>query len=259
MRAPRTLIVLFLVLAFASAPAAARANDPQEIYRQALELERNGEYGKAEALYESLFGSSPENYNYYTRYKLVLSRQRKFDILIPVMEERLKRRSDPYTKMELGTVYYAAGKPGDAEAVWRSVMKGVRPEMQRSYANYVYRDMLEYGLGGRFYDAAILLREMTGLPDLLAQVAFENALRYQDWEHAAQEIRMILTRKPNDLRAVRQAYFSLAENSPFYPVMIAELRTIAAPEAQRFLSETLVHTAAYREAFEVLKTYPQLA
>ena len=227
-------------------------------YRQAYAYEKNGEYEKAESLYKALHESYPDHYNYFTHYKLVLSKQKKFNILIPLLEKRIKRRSyDHYLRLELGVLYYAVQQEDKARETWNLVFKEKSISMCKNYANYIYQDIMEYGLGNTFHAMIRELRELTGISDLLVQYYFLTCMRYQDWEHAAKEIKTIIKTQPNNLRYVRQTFFNETPESPLYNLVLEKITDIDSDPARMFLSEIYTYLNDHYSAYKVLSTYPE--
>ncbi|MBW6458662.1 MAG: hypothetical protein K0B52_05820, partial [FCB group bacterium] len=231
--------------------------DEQESYRQALAFERAGEYERAEAIYGELYHARPGDHNYFTRYKDVLKRQRKLNRLMPLLEERLSARTpDPYLSLELGVVYYARDDQAAAKRIWSNVFGNRPASLQQNYANYIYRQTMEYGIGSSFYNIVKDLRDMTGMENLLVNYAFLSCVQYQNWQQGAEEIERIIRNKPEDLRHVRQSFFSQAAQSPLYEITLDKVRDIHTVAARVFISEIHMHTGNYAAAFEILSSKP---
>jgi len=253
-----TLMLMMLAgLIFGFQFPAGQTFDEQEMYQQALVFEQAGEHEKAETIYEELYNARPGHHNYFIRYKEILKRQRKLDRLERLLEERLSARTpDPYLGLELGVVYYARDNKTAGKRVWSEVFATRPASLRQNYANYIYRQTMEYGIGSSFYDIVKDLREMTGVHDLLVNYAFLTCVQFQNWEQGAEEIERIIRTKPDDLRFVRQSFFSQPARSPLYEVTLKRLRDISSVAAQVFMSEIYIHTGKYAAAFEVLSADP---
>lgn len=231
----RTLIIfLFSALSLLYA----QQESENERYRRAYELERKTDYQAAEELYRELYESSPQNYNYYTRYKYVLNRQRKFTLLIPLLEEHGARRAyDLYLRLELGVIYYAAERKVDARKVWQEVFGSKSAAVRKNYATYVYQNIIEYGLNTMLTPVIEELRQLTAIPELLTRYALINYLNFRQWDKAAEELRLLIEKQPDELRYVQGTLFSLDPDLPLFQSIPAALEGLESNEALNFLSE----------------------
>lgn len=225
----------------------------QDNYRKAIVFEKIGEYSKAESLYVDLYSDNPDNFNYFTRYKNMLIQQRKFELLLPVIEERVgKRQFDKYIKLELAVLYYTLGKQLDAKKIYRSIFNKQSKSMWNSYANNVYYDMIEYGQGSNCYQVINTLRDITGNRELLVRYSFITSLRYRNWDDAVKEIIVILESNPTNLRYVRSDLFRYDPLSALYQHVINELSEVDNTQGKELLSEIYIHLSDYKAAFNVL-------
>ncbi|MDZ7796600.1 MAG: hypothetical protein U5N56_05970 [Candidatus Marinimicrobia bacterium] len=254
----RLFTTFIVVLAVSISLLAAETPSDRNKYRMAFEHEKNGEYHKAEQIYEDLYESSPGNFNYFSRYKQVLAKQRKFEEMIPLLEKRIKDRShDQYFRLELGLLFYADDQKDKARKNWSFVFRGKTKGQQSNYANYIYRHVLEYGLGPQLYAIVLDLRRITGSEDLLVQHLFTVCVHYRDWEHAADEVRHIAETRPQDLRFVRPALFKQPADSPLYDRIVGRIGNIDTIPVKIFLSEVYTHIEKYEVAFDILNEKPQ--
>ncbi len=254
----RFFITFIVVLAVSISMLAAETQTDRNRYRIAFEHEKNGEYHKAEQIYEDLYESNPGHFNYFSRYKQVLAKQRKFNEMIPLLEKRIKDRlHDQYFRLELGLLYYADNQEDTAREHWSFVFKDKSKGQQNNYANYIYRHVLEYGLGPQLYAIVLDLRRIAGSEDLLVQHLFTTCVHYRDWEHAADEVLHIAGTRPQDLRFVRQTLFKQPADSPLYDRIAGRIRNIDTIPVKIFLSEIHTHTEKYEDAFDILNEQPQ--
>lgn len=242
-----TLVLMLLTVALA------RPVNTQNEYNLALSFEKKGELAKAESLYVGLYAASPDNFNYYQHYKNVLIMQRKFGEIIPLIENRLKKRQyDNYLQLELGTVYYADKDKRKARDIWTDVFKDKTGRNKNSYANTIYYEVLEYGLGNEFWQIVKDLRNITSDPRLLVDRNFILSLRYRNWDQAVNEILHILNTNPEDLRYIRSGLFRYDPGSALYSIAADKLSDIDSPEAAELLSDIYIHINENQKAFEVL-------
>ncbi|MDZ7822421.1 MAG: hypothetical protein U5N26_11820 [Candidatus Marinimicrobia bacterium] len=164
------------------------------------------------------------------------------------------RPSDDHFRLELGLLYFAEGQGKKAEDAWRSVFAGKHVRTRRNYAAYVYRDVLEYGLGAQLYSVVQELRSITGIENLLVRYLFNICVQYRDWEHAAGEVQHIVETQPEDLRYVRQALFRQPPDASLYDLIGGKISDNEDPDVKIFLSEMYTHTEAYDKAYAILKT-----
>ncbi|MEA2077912.1 MAG: hypothetical protein U9O95_07840 [Candidatus Marinimicrobia bacterium] len=245
--------IMIFILLMPSSTAYGRDNDQQNIYKKAVAFEKNGDYVKAESLYVDLYSANPDNSTYFTRYKNMLILQRKYKDLLPVMElQANKRKYDRYLKLELGVLYYALNDPKNARKYWSVVFKGQTGSMKNSYANAVYYDVIEYGMGSNFPLVVNDLRKITGDPKLLVNYNFYTSLRYRNWDQAVNEILHILENDPNDLRYVRASLFSFDPLSALYRRAINGLQDQNSTKAKELLSEIYIHLGKYETAYVIL-------
>ena len=225
----------------------------QDNYRKAIVFEKTGEYSKAESLYVDLYSNNPDNFNYFTRYKNMLIQQRKFELLLPVIQERVeKRQFDKYIKLELAVLYYTLDKQSDAKKIYRSIFNKQSKSMWNSYANNVYHDVIEYGQGSNCYQVTNTLRDITGNRELLVRYSFVTSLRYRNWDDAVKEIIVILESNPTNLRYVRSDLFRYDPLSALYQRAINELSEVDNTQGKELLSEIYIHLSDYKSAFNVL-------
>ena len=248
--AHRGLVLLLLMFL----PLFGRVVKQQNTYQEAIAFERTGQYAKAESLFVDLYNSDRNNYNYYNRYRQILVLQRKFTVLQPVMEERIKEHShDAYLKLELGMLYFAMEQKNKAKKLWSEVFKGKKANIRNSYAVAVYQDALEYRTGNEFHLITDMLRSVTNDPQLLINYNFSLALRYRNWDQAVDEIMHILKTDAKGLRYVRQSIFRYDPLSALYPRAIHALKSTDSPQGVNLLSEIYIHLKEYEKAFECLK------
>ena len=231
----------------------ARNDSLKERYQQAIAYEKSGQYAKAESLYVDMYQADPNNYNYYNRYKNILIQQRKFDLLLPILEERSAQQgNDTYVQLELSVLNYAMDDTLKARTIWKKTFLGSNTSKQRSYANTIYQKVLEYRLGSNFYKIVKDIRRITNNANILVNYNFSLALHYRNWRQAVEEIIHILDVNPYDLRYVRPYLFQYEPNSILYEIAIEELKKLDDNEAKILLSEIYLHIDQYALAYEVL-------
>ncbi len=249
----RHIIYILLLMCLLFSTVWGRVNDQQNIYKKAFAFEKNGEYTKAESLYVDLYSTYPGNNTYFTRYKNMLILQKKFQELLPVLEQRVKEKTyDRYIKLELGVLYYALDDPDKARKIWSEIFKGQTGSMKNSYASAIYYDVIEYGIGSNLVLIVNDLRKMTGDPKLLVNYNFSTSLRYRNWDQAVDEILHILENDPKDLRFVRSGLFRFDPLSALYRRAINGLKDQESSEAKELLSDVYIHLGEYESAFMVL-------
>lgn len=244
-------VIFFLFVALSLLHA--QQESENERYRRAYELERRADYETAEELYRELYESNPQNYNYYTRYKYVLNRQRKFTLLIPLLEEYSARRAyDIYLRLELGVIYYAAERREDARNTWQELFRGKSTALRKNYATYVYQNVNEYGLNAILAQVIEELRQLTDMPELLTRYALINHLNFRQWDKAAEELRLLIEKQPDELRYVQGTLFSLDPGLPLFQYIPPALEGLESNATLNFLSEFYLYLNDADAAVDVL-------
>jgi hypothetical protein len=245
------LVILFMSLSLLSG----REISQQDDYQKAVAFEKSGEYTKAESLYVNLYNANPNNYNYFSRYKNMLIQQRKYETLLPLIQDKAKQRNyDNYIKLELGVLNFALENRVEARKLWTAVLKDQQSNTRRSYAISIYQDVIEYGLGNSFYLIVDDLRKITADQTLLVNYNFSNSLRYRNWEQAVKEILHILDTDPQNLKIVRSSLFRYDPLSALYQRAIEGLTEVESAPGRELLSEIYTHVGDHRSAFEALST-----
>ena len=231
-----------------------QANDQQEIYKNAQFMEQKGDYARAESLYVELYNLHPDNYNYFNRYKNLLIRQKKYNDLVPLLENRLSKRSyDRYLKLEISVLYYVLDMRPKALDLWKDIFNSQTKNMKNSYANALYYDLVEYGQASRLYEMVIDLRQFTSDPRLLVNQNFAVSLKYRNWDDAVKEILHILKTNTEDLRYVRANLFRYDPDSELYTRAIEALKKNDQTESIVLLSDIYSHIGEFQNAFNLLE------
>ena len=249
----RSLYICILIIFLMLTSLWGSNNNQENNYRLAITFEKNGEYSKAESLYVDLYTNQPDNFNYFTRYKNMLIRQRKFETLLPVIEDRVKvRLYDRYLKLELAVLYFTLGEIPNAEEIFRSVFNDISQSMRNSYAANIYQDVIEYGQGSNCFKVIDRLRKITGDPELLVRYNFITSLRYRNWDEAIKEILVILDTNPKNLQYVRSELFTYEPSSDLYQRAIEGLLEHESSEGKELLSEIYIYLDDLGSAYEIL-------
>lgn len=128
--------------------------EPGNRYLLAQAFEKNGEYDKAEKLYQELLKEQNWNTQYFTALNNLLLRQKKFTESIKLIEERmLLFPGDITLPGELGVTYHQKGDLRKAYEIWDAELNkpGAAVITARVLANYAIRV--------RALDKAILILE----------------------------------------------------------------------------------------------------
>lgn len=252
MKIRRFIIMLFCFVISASLLAKPSKSD---IYRLAGNFERKGEYAKAESLYVDLFNSEPNNYNYFSRYKHSLLLQQKYEDIKILLEDRHeKNQHDLYTRLELSVLYYTLGDKQEAKKHWEYIFSQKNSRMQSSYGNTIYNKVLEYRLGGSFYEIVDELRRITNKSNFLVSYNFSTSFRFMNWDQSVDEILHIIKNDPADLKYVRPHLFLQDSESAIYEKALSKLSSVKGPEAQILMSDINLHIENYNAALMNLST-----
>lgn len=231
----------------------AQNDSPAERYKKAYEFERKADYESAEQIYRELHEAYPQNYNYFIRYKYVLSRQRKLELLVPLLEGALKARSyDVYMRIELGVLYFSRDRKEEALTQWRLAFRGKNNNIFNNYALHVYRTINDYGLNNLLLPAIDELRSLTDIPDLLARYAFVNQVNYRDWPRALEELRLLIKGDEREFTQAKAALFDLDTSLAIFDMIPEALENMRENESRIFLSDYYLYLGRSDSAVAVL-------
>ncbi|RMF68392.1 MAG: outer membrane protein assembly factor BamD [Calditrichaeota bacterium] len=166
----------------------------------AQSLERRGNYPAALQIYRSLYEQVPNNLLYYEGVKRNLMRLKRFDELLPIITEQLRRTRDERYEADLGNAFYKRGDRERGMSVWKKMLQD-HPKSQAVYS-YVAAAMLDNRL---YEDAAAvykLARERFKRDDLFVfELANIYVIRLQ-YEKATLEFLRHLERNPNQFNYI---------------------------------------------------------
>lgn len=101
-------------------------NTDEELAAQYL---AEGEYDKAQILYEKLLKKNPESVYIYENYFLCLTKTKDFDNAEKLIKKQAKRFTDiPLYKVDEGYLLVLQGKDKEAAAVYAGLMKGINTD-----------------------------------------------------------------------------------------------------------------------------------
>jgi tetratricopeptide (TPR) repeat protein len=251
----RHIRIIFISMLMLLGAAYAQKEGPNELYRQAYELERKAEYASAEEIYRQLHEAYPQNYNYFTRYKQVLTRQRKRESLVPLLEKMLEQRSyDAYLRIELGILYYSFGRKVEARKQWQQAFRGKNESILNNYASFIYQIMNDHGLNHQLTGVSNEIRSLTGIPDLLARHVFIHQMNYQEWDAALEELRLLIGGNAAELRQAKSALFDLDTGLPIFRMIPPFLKDMDSERSKLFLSDLYVYLQQPDSAISVLRS-----
>lgn len=233
-----TIIILATLLAI----PAAFGQDHASRFRTARNLERAGEYERAEDIFRELVEAAPENVGYVIAWTDALIRLKRYDEAIAALEARRANRPDDYAlAAKLGEALHLKGDRERAEEVWRAALDKSRGDAS------AYRTFADAALAARDVDLAVefleLGNERVGDGALFS---FDiGHLYYRTMKHrrAAETYAGILEKNPNQVGAV------VARMRGYFQDPDAATEAIETFEAKRRESDELVWAQALAEFY----------
>lgn len=249
----KIMIILWSILCSVPLLAANPKSPADSLYREAILLEKSGNYELASSFMDSLYTQAPTNYSYYQKYRHLLSVQRNFDELKLLLEDRFRRFPHNLSlEMELGVLEYHVGRISRAKAHWQAVYKKGKRSFSSSYAIVAYNRIVEYKFLEDFPAVVAILREISNDPALLYRQYFMLTLRYMQWDKASDELLHVCDTHPEHLKYLDSDMFRVAHTSPFFEMSLKKLSQRNSAEAHITRSRLLFHQNKYDAAVNEL-------
>lgn len=249
----RIAIILGIILCSVPLLAAGPKSPADSLYREAIQLEKSGNYEPATTLMDSLYRQFPSNYSYYQKYRHLLAVQRNFEELKLLVEDRSRRYPHNLSlEMELGVLDYHMGRNSRAKTHWQSVYKKGNRSFSSSYAIVAYNRIVEYKFLEDFPDVVAILRNISNDPGLLYRQYFMLTLRYMQWDKASDELLHVCDTHPEHLKYLNNDMFRVAHTSPFFDMSLEKLSHRNSAPAHITRSRLLFHQKKYAPAVNEL-------
>jgi tetratricopeptide (TPR) repeat protein len=191
---------ILLLATFLALPATF-GQDAARRFQAARNLERAGEYERAEDVYRDLVEAAPNNDNYFYAWADALVRLKRYDEAIAALEARRARTPhNPTLAATLGKALYLKGEREQAEETWRAAL-------DESWSDAsAYRIVADAALAARDVDLAVefleLGNERVGDGTLFAFDVGHLYYRTMKHRRAAEAYADILATNPNQVGAV---------------------------------------------------------
>jgi TolA-binding protein len=232
------ILLIALPLLVLSPTAFSQTSDLTAKFRLATALEQANDFDHALKLYEELTAADPVNPVYADAVQRLLMQLKRYDDAVSFMNERLKKTPDnPSLLVALGTVYYRAGKEGDAYATWQRVI-ALSPRNPN-----VYRLVASAELDNRLLDRAVGTyrqgRTTIGDPGLFNLELAQLLVATMDYAGATDEYLFWFRHNPSQLSYVENRLSAFTAKPDGRARAIAAVRGALRQGADRGLYELL--------------------
>ncbi len=209
-------VLFFTFMCFATVFAQELDNATQ--LRLAQQLEDEGEWEHAAALYQGLYRSMPNNAVVIDGLQRSYAQLKQYDSAIVVIQRWLVREPNNINAMgNLGGLYYDSGHERQADSIWNAIIT-IDPHNTNLY-RFVASEMMEH----RLYDKSIAMyvrgRKASGNDAAFAQELGSLYAALQNYSEATREYLRLIAESPNQLGLV-QALISQMLSEPHALVSI---------------------------------------
>lgn len=165
------LIKLLLIISFISFfPNTTNSQSVlDEKYKLALTFERNGDFAKAEEIYQEIYFQNKSRLDFFLGLARCKKALNKFSELAPLVEEQLKQRKNLDLFLLAGEVHWKLGNFDIAKAFWKDAIK----EFSNYDSTYIKTAIIQSNL--RQFDLAIETL-LQGRKNLKSDVLFSDDL-----------------------------------------------------------------------------------
>jgi tetratricopeptide (TPR) repeat protein len=206
-RAMKITIILTILLSITVLFAQQTRSDDYNRLLLAQSFEQQGDYEKAQKIYEELYQKEPTNINYFNSLNRVYTLQKNFAASISLLENRLNDYPNDINLIgQLGSTYYMSGNYDKAYQIWEEPLK--KPEASQ----VTFRVIANFAIERRAFDKAIEILEK-GKPTTKDPFIFSMDLANlysltMRYEKAAEEYSSILETSPTQLAVVQSRILS---------------------------------------------------
>lgn len=200
-------IILTILLSISVLFAQQTRSDDYNRLLLAQSFEQQGDYEKAQKIYEELYQKEPTNINYFNSLNRVYTLQKNFAASISLLENRLNDYPNDINLIgQLGSTYYMSGNYDKAYRIWEEPLK--KPEASQT----TFRVIANFAIERRAFDKAIEILEK-GKPTTNDPFIFSMDLANlysltMRYEKAADEYCSILETSPTQLSVVQSRILS---------------------------------------------------
>lgn len=200
-------IILTILLSISVLFAQQTRSDDYNRLLLAQSFEQQGDYEKAQKIYEELYQKEPTNINYFNSLNRIYTLQKNFAASILLLENRLQDYPNDINLIgQLGSTYYMSGNYDKAYRIWEEPLK--KPEASQT----TFRVIANFAIERRAFDKAIEILEK-GKPTTNDPFIFSMDLANlysltMRYEKAAEEYCSILETSPTQLSVVQSRILS---------------------------------------------------
>lgn len=142
-------LIFIILLAFFATLSLTSQNILEEKYKLAQSFERNGDFVKAEEIYQEIYLQNKNRLDYFFGLARCKKALNKFSELVPLVEEQLQQRKNLEVYILAGEVHWKLGNIEKAKSYWRDAIK----EFSNNDSTYIKISTLQSNL--RQFDLAI--------------------------------------------------------------------------------------------------------
>ncbi len=258
----RLIPVMTLLLVLGVAPAMSQALDAETKFRLAQGLERAGDLERAASLYRELYQRDPSSPVLFDALQRVLVQLKQYDDAILLIRSRLAANpSDVVLRATLGSVEYRAGREGDADRDWNSILANDPKNMN------VYRMLAGVMIENRLLDRAADVyrrgRAASGDNSLFSMELAQLLVASMDYGGATREYLRWLDRNPAQVGFVqnRMAAFTAKPDGRNAAIEAVQQALHDQEDARRYelLGWLYLEGNEFEKAFAVYRTLDKLA
>lgn len=181
--------------------------DANNRFRLGTSFEQSGEYEKAKQIFEELYNTNPQNYQYFDALNRIYLQLKDYDNSINIIEDKIEANENNINLYGmLGKTYYIKGDENKAFNIWDQALQKI-PANQNSY-----RIMANYAIEMRAFDKAIeYLNKGKSVSDTPRLFSYDLASIYSltmRFKDAAREYCEIISSHPKQYKLVESRILS---------------------------------------------------
>jgi tetratricopeptide (TPR) repeat protein len=222
-------------------------------YQLAVSYEQAGQFEKAESIYRDLTEAQPWNLVYFESLNKILIIQKKYDLSVVLLEERIRQNpADPNLYGLLGSTYYYLDNTEKAFGIWE---KGIatNPASPASY-----RLIANYALENRAFDKAVEILKrgklFSGDPSFFSMDLANIYAANMKFKNAAEEFCKLIINHPEQVQAVKSRINSFIKGPGAFEQSVETVKDFIGSDPRLELYDLLAFIyqtgSKYDEAFK---------
>lgn len=206
---------------------------------RAQQAEIAGQFDNALKIYREINLKSPENLEAFQGLQRNLTRLNRYDQLVLLLEERIKRYpQDIYLYISLGNAYYRTGKQDKAFATWERIL-GSYPKDPVGY-NLVARAYQLIGQSDKAIKIYLKGRQKIGQNTVFARELAELYRSRGEWSSSAKEFLSFLKENPENYSYVERIFRDMSRSEAAAESCITVLKKNVGTGVDDFKIRTLL-------------------